>query len=211
MIVLGSTLLEPFLEDSLAMPLIDLLLIAYMVRQTAMGMAIRCLPTSRITHHALPMQVMEAMIRDTTVGHHLEHSSILKPNTKIPTTLRIDLILNIMKEILVTRTISRPVIRMVGLLIPRDQLHQLHQGSIQVPIQLVITTIRVTNKRGRLVIKALMPGFHRPRTWAGDMVVLSNLETHTLDWTEEEIGDHLRPSTAASRRVSCLYNIIVVL
>jgi hypothetical protein len=47
-----------------------------------------------------------------------------------------------------------------------------------------------------------MPGFHRAaRIWAEDMVVLSNLETNSPDWTEEEIGGHLHPSMAASRTV----------
>ena len=108
-------------------------------------------------------------------------------------------------------TISRPVIRMVGLLTLIDLLHQLHQGSFQVLIQLlVISTLGITNKLGHLVIKAMMPGFHRPRVWAEDTVVLNNLQTNTLDWTEEEAGDRLRPSMGGSRRVSCLYDIVVL-
>lgn len=97
-------------------------------------MAIRCMLIDHltqklhITHPALPMQIMEAMIRDTTVCHHLEHSSILKLHTEIPTTLQMDLILNIMKEILVTHPISRQVIRMVGSFTLRDLLHRVHQG-----------------------------------------------------------------------------------
>lgn len=69
----GSTLLEAFLEDSLAMLHVDLLLIAYMSSQPAMGMAVRCLPINHlmqnlhITHHTLLTQVTEDMIRDTTV------------------------------------------------------------------------------------------------------------------------------------------------
>lgn len=97
-------------------------------------MAIRCMRIDHrmqklhITHPALPMQITEAMIRDTTVCHHLEHSSILKLNTEIPTTLRMDLILNITKEILVTHPISWQVIRMAGSFTLRDLLHKVHQG-----------------------------------------------------------------------------------